>query len=234
MRIRSGDQRISVDAVATQGPSRPSRGVSVIRVPETELTPNVRRALRALIREVHQLRQDNKALRSNIRYMETLADRDVFLPVLNRRAFLRDVSRALALAERHDAPSSLIYLDLNGFKHINDRYGHGAGDAVLRQVVDLINTHVRRTDSVGRLGGDEFGIVLTLTPETAACQKASELAAAIAAAPVWRAGHALRLSAAWGVQALTPGKSVEQIMAAADAAMYARKRAEKAKNQQLT
>ncbi len=134
MRIRSGDQRISVDAVATQGPSRPSRGVSVIRVPETELTPNVRRALRALIREVHQLRQDNKALRSNIRYMETLADRDVFLPVLNRRAFLRDVSRALALAERHDAPSSLIYLDLNGFKHINDRYGHGAGDAVLRQV----------------------------------------------------------------------------------------------------
>ncbi|KAA5802455.1 GGDEF domain-containing protein [Alkalicaulis satelles] len=194
-------------------------------VPEAELTPNVQRALLSLMGEVDQLRRETEALRAKVRDLETLADHDVFLPVLNRRAFLREVSKALALAERHDAPSSLIFLDLNGFKAINDSHGHAAGDAALRAVADLIAAHVRETDAVGRLGGDEFGIVLTLTPVSAAERKAEELVSTLAATPIVHEGQTLHVGAAWGVRALEAGIGVDEAMAAADAAMYARKAA---------
>jgi diguanylate cyclase (GGDEF)-like protein len=196
---------------------------SIMGVPEAELTPNVQRALLGLMGEVDQLRKETEALRAKVRELETLADHDVFLPVLNRRAFLREVSKALALAERHNAPSALVYMDLNGFKKINDTHGHAAGDTALRQVAELIAAHVRETDAVGRLGGDEFGIVLTLTPVEAAERKAEELAKTIANTPIAHDGVELSLGAAWGVRALDPNVDVETAMAEADAAMYARK-----------
>ncbi|PWE18949.1 GGDEF domain-containing protein [Marinicauda salina] len=192
-------------------------------VPESELTVNVQRALLSLMGEVDALRKETDALRAKVRDLEALADRDAMLPVLNRRAFLREVSKALALAERHEAPSALVYLDLNGFKQINDAHGHAAGDAVLKGVADLLVAHVRETDAVGRLGGDEFGVVLTLTPTEAAERKAAELARAIESTPIMQGDRELRVGAAWGVQPLESGLGVETAMAKADAAMYARK-----------
>lgn len=208
---------------ASGGAAAAQDSASIMGVPEAELTPNVQRALLSLMGEVDQLRKETEALRAKIRDLESLADHDVFLPLLNRRAFLREVSKALALAERHDAPSALLYLDLNGFKKINDTHGHAAGDAALRQVAELIAAHVRETDAVGRLGGDEFGVVLTLTPASAAERKAEELAEIIAKTPIIHEGVELRLGAAWGVRALDRGVDVETAMAEADAAMYARK-----------
>ncbi|MEO1038616.1 MAG: GGDEF domain-containing protein [Pseudomonadota bacterium] len=239
MRIRPGDRAGAVarresvasssssgrsSAAASAGAARaPSDAASIMGVPENELTPNVQRALLTLMGEVDQLRKETEALRGKIRDLETLADNDVLLPVMNRRAFLREVSKALALAERHDAPSALIYLDLNGFKAINDTYGHAAGDAALEKVAEILIGHLRETDSVGRLGGDEFGVVLTLTPASQAEQKAHELAELIAATPIDFEGQGLRLSTAWGVHALARGATLESAMAEADAAMYARK-----------
>ena len=238
MRIRPGDP---AGAVARREPAAKTSGsasastaqsagatrdtASIMGVPESELTPNVQRALLTLMGEVDQLRKETEALRAKIRDLESLADRDVFLPVLNRRAFLREVSKALALAERHDAPSALIYLDLNGFKAINDTHGHAAGDTALAQVAELIAAHVRETDAVGRLGGDEFGVVLTLTPAASAERKAEELADTIASTPIVHDGVEMTLGAAWGVRALERGVDVETAMAEADAAMYARKTA---------
>ena len=239
MRIRPGEpvgpaaRRESVSAAsksgatsapsATGGAGAAQDSASIMGVPESELTPNVQRALLSLMGEVDQLRKETEALRAKVRDLENLADHDVFLPVLNRRAFLREVSKALALAERHDAPSALLYMDLNGFKTINDDHGHAAGDTALRRVAELIAAHVRETDAVGRLGGDEFGVVLTLTPAAAAERKAEELAATIAATPIMHEGVELRLGAAWGVRALDKSVDVETAMADADAAMYARK-----------
>ncbi|WBQ12147.1 GGDEF domain-containing protein [Hyphomonadaceae bacterium BL14] len=237
MRIRPGDPPGTAavrrePSSAARGPGTPAASAtparvpdsaSIMGVPEAELTPNVQRALLSLMGEVDQLRRETEALRVKVRDLENLADRDVFLPVLNRRAFLREVSRALALAERHDAPSSLIYLDLNGFKAINDTHGHAAGDAALRAVADLIAAHVRETDAVGRLGGDEFGIVLTLTPAAAAERKARELVETLETTPIVHDGQQFQVGAAWGVRALEAGVDVNTAMAEADAAMYARK-----------
>ena len=205
----------------------PRDAASIMGVPESELTTSVQRALLSLMGEVDQLRKDTDRLRSKIRELESLADHDVMLPVLNRRAFLREVSRALALAERHDAPSALIFLDLNGFKAINDTHGHAAGDDALHHVASLLSAHVRETDAVGRLGGDEFGIVLTLTGAEGAETKAHELADLIASTPFTHDNKTLHVGAAWGCYPLLGGSKADEALAAADAAMYARKAEQK-------
>ena len=204
-----------------------SDAASIMGVPEAELTPNVQRALLSLMGEVDQLRKETERLRGRVRELESLADHDVMLPVLNRRAFLREVSRALALAERHNAPSALVYFDLNGFKAINDDYGHAAGDAALHHVANLLTAHVRETDAVGRLGGDEFAVVLTLTGADGAETKARELAERVSTTPFDYAGRKLTVGTAWGCQPLMAGHKAEDIMASADAAMYACKQSQK-------
>ena len=205
----------------------PRDTASIMGVPEAELTPNVQRALLSLMGEVDQMRRETERLRGRVRELESLADHDVLLPVLNRRAFLREVSRALALAERHNAPSALVFIDLNGFKAVNDTYGHAAGDAALHHVSALLSAHVRETDSVGRLGGDEFGIVLTLTGPEGADAKAAELAELIENSPFEYAGRELKVGAAWGTQPLVAGRNADEALAEADAAMYTRKQAQK-------
>lgn len=206
----------------------PRDAAQIMGVPEAELTPNVQRALLTLMGEVDQLRKDTERLRKRVRELESLADHDVLLPVLNRRAFVREVSRALALAERHQAPSALVYFDLNGFKQINDEFGHAAGDAALHHVAATLTGNLRETDSVGRLGGDEFGVVLTLTTVAQAEHKANELAEDIQNTPFTHEGMELHIHAAWGVHPLQPGVAVDTAMAQADAAMYARKQELKA------
>jgi diguanylate cyclase (GGDEF)-like protein len=214
-------------STAASAASEPRDTTSIMGVPEAELTPNVQRALLSLMGEVDQLRRETERLRGRVRELESLADHDVLLPVLNRRAFLREVSKALALAERHNAPSALVYMDLNGFKAINDEYGHAAGDQALHHVAQLLTAHVRETDAVGRLGGDEFGLVLTLTGQEGAEMKARELVEIIETTPFSHKGVELKVGAAWGCHALSAGNKAEEAMAQADAAMYARKQAQK-------
>lgn len=207
--------------------SAPRDAASIMGVPEPELTPNVQRALLSLMGEVDQLRQETERLRTRVRELESLADHDAMLPVLNRRAFVREVSKALALAERHNAPSALVFFDLNGFKAINDTHGHAAGDVALHHVVSLIASHLRETDAIGRLGGDEFGVVLTLSTQAAAELKAEQLGDLIAETPFEHEGKALKVGAAWGVWPLEAGMTTDDALAEADAAMYANKAAGK-------
>jgi diguanylate cyclase (GGDEF)-like protein len=224
---RTSKARRADSAESVSASAEPRDAASIMGVPEAELTPNVQRALLSLMGEVDQMRKETERLRGRVRELESLADHDVMLPVLNRRAFLREVSRALALAERHNAPSALVYIDLNGFKAINDNHGHAAGDAALHHVSALLSAHVRETDAVGRLGGDEFGLVLTLTGPNGADKKASELIELIETTPFTHEGVELSVGAAWGCYPLAAGRDAEEAMAQADAAMYARKQAQK-------
>jgi diguanylate cyclase (GGDEF)-like protein len=119
----------------------------------------------------------------------------------------------------------VIYFDVNGMKHINDTYGHPAGDAALRHVAGVLHDNIRSSDIVGRLGGDEFGVVLAYIDEKHAHNKAAALAEAIAATPLRWGDLAIPVTAAYGVYAFSGTEDSLQAIEAADRAMYQQKRA---------
>lgn len=206
-------------------PSPPAQDVAdVLGIPEAEFTPRVRDAIVMLMAEVDRLRQELEQVKKRLTAAETEADQDDLVPVLNRRAFVREMSRIMSFGERYDLAASLIYFDLDGFKAVNDTYGHAAGDAALIHVAGLLTTNVRESDVVGRLGGDEFGVILAKADIGQAQKKATSLANLFEARPfVWE-GRALSLSIAFGVCMFQRGDSVASAMANADKAMYASKR----------
>jgi diguanylate cyclase (GGDEF)-like protein len=179
----------------------------------------------ALAQENAALRAELAALRARLAEAEGLADRDALTPLLNRRAFVRELARMLAAVERYGGQASLVYFDLDGLKALNDRFGHAAGDAALRTVAGELIGNVRASDAAGRMGGDEFAVILTQTNGFQAEAKAEALAAAIAAAPVEGLPPVVRLQVSWGVAEIRAGATPEAVIAEADAAMYAARHA---------
>jgi diguanylate cyclase (GGDEF)-like protein len=179
----------------------------------------------ALRREIAELRAELARVNDRLAEAEGLADRDALTPLLNRRAFMRELARAQAYAERYGGCLSVVYFDLDGLKAINDRFGHAAGDAALTAVAERLAAHVRASDTVGRIGGDEFAVALAQTNGFQAEAKAQALAAAIAAEPIEGLNPAVRARLSWGVAEAGDGLDAEQVIARADAAMYAARRA---------
>jgi diguanylate cyclase (GGDEF)-like protein len=193
-------------------------------IPEGELTPSVRKALISLFRETERLRQKLERANARLEDAAKYADRDVLLPILNRRAFVREVSRFIAFAERYGTSSCLIYIDLNGFKVVNDVYGHVAGDALLKHFADIMLGQIRDTDIFARLGGDEFGVVLAHTVLDQAQRKAEKFIRALEdSSPCWE-GRPIALGFSYGVYKLRAGDTADAAIAQADKAMYVRKR----------
>ena len=198
---------------------------SVAGIPESELTPRVREALFSLMEEVGQLREQLADMRVQMESLKTLADADPLLGVLNRRAFVRELDRAVAMVKRYHVPASLVFIDLDNMKSINDRFGHSAGDAALAHVARVLSENIRQTDRLGRLGGDEFGLILTQTEADAARHKAEMLAKAIAAHPLSLSAEndEMRITVTCGVAPLVERLSPQDALSAADADMYERK-----------
>ena len=180
-------------------------------------------AFERLMAENRRLRDELRRAAKQVADLEELADKDSLTPVLNRRAFLREMSRMAAFAERYDGLCSLLYFDLDGMKSINDGRGHGAGDAALAHVAQALVGNLRASDLVGRLGGDEFGVLLTQADREAALAKAKNLAATIAARRVDWQGASFPVRVSFGVHTLVLGETLEQALEAADRAMYAHK-----------
>jgi diguanylate cyclase (GGDEF)-like protein len=212
------------NAAQVQPAPRAEDVATVMGIPESELTPKVRKALQQLMAEVYSLRQELEEARQRVGYLEQLADQDSLAPVLNRRAFVRELSRMAAFEERYGAAGAVLYFDVNGLKAINDTHGHAAGDAVLKRVCEVLLRDTRASDVVGRLGGDEFGVILAQSPLPAAAEKADRLAAAIAAEEVVWEGTPLRVTVAYGTHALSGDQQADDALKAADRAMYAHKR----------
>ena len=200
--------------------------VSVMDIPANEFTPKVRAAIMALMAEVEKMRRELQQSQARIQYLEELADQDTLAPIFNRRAFVRELSRMMSFAERYNAPSSVIYLDVNGLKQINDTYGHGAGDVVLARVAHTLIASVRESDFVGRLGGDEFGVILANADHATATEKAALLAAEVQGQSVAWKGNQLSVSVSYGVSSFTGGQDANATLDDADRAMYQRKRGE--------
>ena len=166
---------------------------------------------------------ETERLRRRLEEVERLADRDPLTPVLNRRAFMRELSRACAFCTRYRAPAGLVYFDLDGFKAVNDRFGHAAGDAVLGAVARGLLDHVRESDAVARLGGDEFAVLLAQADHDAAAAKAASLVQELEREPVVAAGQAIAVQVSAGVRSFEPGLTPARWLAEADAAMFVRK-----------
>jgi diguanylate cyclase (GGDEF)-like protein len=189
------------------------------------LVPEVQAALAGLSGEVGRLQAELAQAQARLAEAERLADRDPLTGLLNRRGFGRELRRAAAFSARHGVPAAVVYLDMNGFKAVNDTLGHDAGDAALAHVARLLEGNIRETDAAGRLGGDEFAVVLLHAPEAAARAKASSCSG------WWRRrrslfdGRAHRLAVAVGCGRCSRGPTRSARSAKRTGPMYADKTA---------
>lgn len=147
---------------------------------------------------------------------------DVLTKALTRRAFMSDLGRAAATYQRSGRPCSLIMFDLDHFKAVNDVHGHAAGDAVLRAVAHVVQSELRRCDLLGRLGGEEFG-VLVMADHMTALDIAERLRAVVEAAVVRDYRH-VGFTASLGVATVDEQTDTrDALIALADARLYAAK-----------
>jgi diguanylate cyclase (GGDEF)-like protein len=215
-------QRRASDRLAS---SRADKRIAELAgIDESALNPEARETLRRVLAENEAMHRELADSRTRIAQLERLADEDALTPIANRRAFLRELSRMIAFTRRYGPPSSVVYFDVNGLKQINDTHGHPAGDAALRHVADILQKNVRSSDLVGRLGGDEFGVILAQTNQEQATAKAVSLAQEISKTALRWGKFKIPVSAAYGVYSFSGSDDAQVAIEAADKAMYKRKR----------
>lgn len=159
--------------------------------------------------------------------LRMLATTDDLTGVANRRKIMSVLKAELGRAKRHGAPVSLIAVDADFFKRINDTHGHDVGDEALRHLAEVLRRQVREVDLVGRLGGEEFAVVLPETGLDEACHVAERLRQAVARTPLVHGGHVIPMTMSAGVAASAPhaGDDPQTLMKRADNALYHAKHA---------
>ena len=170
--------------------------------------------------EVALLQATVAMLRVRLSELERLADTDALTPLLNRRAFFRELNRAIQSTVRHTVSSALLYIDMDGLKSINDAYGHATGDAAILHVARYLRDHTRLTDFVARIGGDEFAIILTHVDAGIAAAKAKGLAQGLAATSLSFNQTDICVTIGCGVTMIAGNDDAASALARADAAMY--------------
>ena len=152
---------------------------------------------------------------------QQLADRDGLTGLYNRRRMLELLEAAITEANEQRLSVGLLFIDLNGFKAINDEYGHAAGDKILTTVATRISARVRTGDAVARYGGDEFVVVLPAVPDPSAVSRVADTVRERISLPYWINGEEQHLTAAIG-ESLYPhdGDNAAMLLDRADVAMY--------------
>lgn len=157
--------------------------------------------------------------------MEELARRDGLTGLLNRRAFFEAAQASLERARDQTGPLTLLVLDADHFKLINDGHGHAAGDKALKLIAATLLAATRQYDLVGRIGGEEFAVLLRGAAPDEASLVAERIVSAVRFADFRCAGRPVPLSVSVGIASLEPGLDLDGLFARADAALYAAKRA---------
>jgi diguanylate cyclase (GGDEF)-like protein len=166
-----------------------------------------------------------RAQRLALTEAERRAQTDPLTGVLNRRSLIERLDAACVRARARGLPISLLFIDLDHFKQINDSFGHLAGDACLRAIIDPIHAELRQSDVIGRYGGEEFVVILSSADAAAAIPIAQRILERVAAVSVAGFGLPIRLTCSIGVAASdTLGVWGEHLIAQADAAVYLAKR----------
>jgi diguanylate cyclase (GGDEF)-like protein len=162
--------------------------------------------------------------RSQLKFMK-LARRDGLTGIFNRQHFVNEAERLLRYCQKSGRDACLVLLDLDHFKQVNDNHGHAVGDRVLRRAVGACQKHLRTTDLFGRLGGEEFGMLLPECGREQVLERVEQMRLAVAQVPAGEAGSGVVVSASFGVaSAASSGYELRQLMTDADDALYRAKR----------
>jgi diguanylate cyclase (GGDEF)-like protein len=163
-------------------------------------------------------------MRDANRSLHELASHDMLTSLLNARTYYQKCDALISLAEREQTPFSVLFIDLDHFKSINDTHGHDAGDIVLKAVAACLKQSIRQSDEIGRIGGEEFSIFLPNTNLAGARQLAETIRQAVEALMPDIGQHRLKITASIGVaDNNNQHKSMRAIQQSADAAMYVAK-----------
>lgn len=172
--------------------------------------------------------RDVTSVRERSRQLQELATVDSLTGIRNRRAIFEFLSNELARAQRGGDPLTVVMADLDGFKKINDHYGHAAGDTVLKETAQRLRSGMRMSDALGRYGGEEFLIVLPGCDEDSARSRAEQLRCIVENRPVSSDMTEIRVTCSFGVASTRDGiKDMRQLLQEADAALYRAKQAGK-------
>ena len=160
-------------------------------------------------------------IRYGLNKAKLLSETDELTGLYNRRGFAIVIDRLFAQAVRYSRPASVMMVDVDRFKTLNDTFGHEAGDRMLRMVAKCIATELRHTDVLARHGGDEFVVFLPETPLDSAAEVAGRIRAAVAGTPLSSDGRSMTTSVSIGVANYPDhGRSIDAVLARADRAMY--------------
>ncbi|MBK4737881.1 diguanylate cyclase domain-containing protein [Noviherbaspirillum pedocola] len=186
--------------------------------------------LDARIRNTMEVRLLYKAVDESRRLMEQQAQHDALTGLPNRRLLLDRLENTLEQARRQQRQVGLLYMDLDGFKEVNDRYGHACGDRLLVQVAERVRNAVRRADTVARIGGDEFIVLLPEVCDVRDAERPAEKLLNVLREPFAMPEGDVQISGSIGM-ALYPdnGDDMERLIASADTALYSAKRAGKSR-----
>jgi diguanylate cyclase (GGDEF)-like protein len=172
-----------------------------------------------MLQDVTERRQAEQAV-------HFMAQHDILTGLANRSMLMEQLERHLALAKRHGRSVALLYLDLDGFKSVNDQFGHNVGDQVLQIVADRFRNVIREGDLLCRQGGDEFVVLVPEAGSTDQLLKMGWKLVEASRAPFLELDPAIVISASVGVARYPEhGNTSEELLAAADNSMYAAKRA---------
>lgn len=224
--ITTGDVLKAI--TGTRTPKMSDR-IAALGIPENEITQSVSLAVSALLEKIDDVNRELTRTRNELHELEQLVDVDVIAPIPNRRAFMRRLNWAVSMNERYGHPSSLLYLDLNDFKKINDTHGHAAGDKAIQHVSQIFVSMLRDSDFLARVGGDEFAIILYYADTAAATERGKKIAEAIKNSSFIYNNKPIALTTSFGVYTLKKGDTADTALTSADMAMYVDKKRTKAR-----
>ena len=182
----------------------------------------------SLRRTTQELSKSNQELRDSQTQLHYLANHDPLTGLPNRQLFHEKLQQSIERAASESRTVSLLFIDLDGFKQVNDSFGHGVGDRLLKSVAKRLIASLRASDMVARLGGDEFTVILTSVPGEPEIKRVAQKMIETLALPYNFDGQLVRVSASVGI-ALYPTHydTVEGLLQGADGAMYEAKAAGK-------
>ncbi len=190
-----------------------------------ELEARIFAALRVKTAQT-ELRRRNSQLESMLHHVEALAITDPLTGLFNRRRLSDVLRREWAVAKRYKNHLACIMVDIDHFKQFNDRYGHDAGDAILKEVARALGSSLREVDLASRYGGEEFAILLPQTDKQGAMILAQRLQESVKHLTIEIQGRPQHITASFGVAAIEDVRdgSAEDLVKAADSALYHAKR----------